>query len=641
MPAKIIEKAVRRDPVEVDVVTLDIIENALFNTRREMDQVVFRVAMSTIIRDQRDVFPIITDRDGVMVVGQFGSPVAGFMRGYHGDVTEGDVFLTSDPYACDGAITHANDWLVIKPIYVEGRLTGWAGIFGHMTDIGGRIPGSMPIAAKEIFEEGIVIPPTRICRDDVIQRDVLELLLHNCRIPRDNRADLTALISAVKLAARRVQELCTRFGAATYEEVTRRLLARNRRAVKTLIDTAITEDLLYFEDYVCDDGLGNGPYRIACTMQKRGDKVYFDFSGTDPQSAGSINFYLNIEMFKMFVGAYLIKIYDPQIVFNAGYYDLIEVHVPEGCLLAPRWPAALSCRTATLQRTFDVLIGLLGQRSPNLMTAAGYSHSPSLYYTGYDQAGKRYTLFYIGFGGVPARPTGDGHDGYTLLPSFMNIPNEFIETYAPVRVERYESIPDTGGPGFHRGGNGVWTTFVFLEPGDISIHDSRWLTYPWGVNGAEPGERSRKILERPNGSKELLPALFESLPVKPGDKVHFITWGGGGWGDPLERDPSLVALEVDRGLVTIAGARRYGVVLNEDLTVEEPATAALRKAMAERRGPRQLFSRGADIETLRARCLAETGLPPPRRVVNPFAAETAAGRSAPAHLESLQADAAE
>jgi N-methylhydantoinase B len=612
MPARIIEGEFLRRTVAVDTITLDIIENALQNARREMEYVVFRSAMSTIIRDQRDAFPLITDHRGAMVVGQFGSPIAGFMRGYDGTVEDGDIFLTSDPYACDGAISHANDWLVVKPIFVDGRLMGWSGIFGHVTDIGGRVPGSEPIDANEIFEEGIVIPPTKICRNDEMQQDLVALITHNCRVPENNRADLTALIASVKLAARRVVEICRRFGLDEFEQATKLLLDRNRRAVSALIDSALTEETLYFEDFVCDDGRGNGPFKIACTMQKKGKKLYFDFSGTDAQSDGSINFLFNVEMFKMFVGAYLIKIFDPQIVFNAGYYDLLEVHIPEGSLLRPRWPAALSCRTATLQRTFDVLIGLLGQRTPELMTAAGYSQSPMLFFNGAGR--KRQTFFYVGFGGVPGRPVGDGHDGYTLLPSFVNIPNEYIEVYAPILVECYEPIPDTGGPGLHRGGNGIRITFLFREAGDISVHDSRWLTYPWGVNGGLPAERSRKILLHADGTETVLPAMFDRLPVQAGDRLHFITWGGGGWGDPLKRDPELVSLEARRGLVTIEGARRYGVVLTPDLSPDAQATASLRAAMAESRGAIALIDRGGDIDDIRARCLAETGLAPPRAV---------------------------
>ena len=608
MPASIIEGQFERHVAEVDTITLDIIENALQNARREMEYVVFRSAMSTIIRDQRDAYPLITDRLGAMVVGQFGSPIAGFMRGYDGTVEDGDIFLTSDPYACDGAISHANDWLVVKPIFVDGRLMGWSGIFGHVTDIGGRVPGSEPIDANEIFEEGIVIPPTKICRNDEIRQDLVALIVHNCRVPQNNRADLTALIASVKLAARRVVEICRRFGVDAFEQATKLLLDRNRRAVSALIDTALTEESLYFEDYVCDDGRGNGPFKIACTMQKKGKKLYFDFTGTDAQSDGSINFLFNVEMFKMFVGAYLIKIFDPQIVFNAGYYDLLEVHIPEGTLLRPRWPAALSCRTATLQRTFDVLIGLLGQRTPELMTAAGYSQSPCLFFTGRG----RKTFFYVGFGGVPGRPTGDGHDGYTLLPSFVNIPNEYIEVYAPILVERYEPIADTGGPGLHRGGNGIWTTFLFREAGDISVHDSRWLTYPWGANGGLPGERSRKILRHADGTVTILPAMFDRLAVQAGDRLDFITWGGGGWGDPLQRDPEIVALEARRGFVSRDGARRYGVILAADLTVELESTIGLRADIAAARPEITLINRGGAIDDILARCVAETGLAPPR-----------------------------
>jgi len=612
MPARIIQADVPRAEVKVDAITLDIIENALQNARTEMEHVVFRAAMSTVIRDQRDAFPLITDRNGSMVVGQFGSPVAGFLRGYHGTVEDGDVLLTSDPYACQGAISHANDWLVIKPIYVDNRLVGWSGIFGHVTDIGGQVPGSEPINVSEIFEEGIVIPPLKICRNNEFQADLLELILHNCRVPQYNRADITALVASVSLAARRVIEICQRFGTDTYLQTCDLLLDRTKRAVAHLIETAIPDDTLYFEDYVCDDGLGFGPYRIACTMQKRDGKLFFDFSETDDQSPGSINFYFNDEMFKMFVGAYLIKIFDPQIIFNAGYYDLIELEIPEGSLLRPRRPAALSCRNATLMRTFDVLIGLLGQRTPKLMTAAGYSYAPYMFYSGRDAMAKLFTYFYAGMGGIPGRPVGDGHDASTLLPSMFNLPNEFSESYAPVIIDRFELVPDSGGPGLHRGGNGVLTVFQFLKEGDVSIHDCRWLTYPWGVNGGMPGLRGRKMMERADGTTEVLPAMIDRVPVKPGDRLHFISWGGGGWGNPLERDPALVALEVRRGLVTTDGARNYGVVLRADRSVDHEATASLRRQMAKSRDNTAIFDRGDDIAHLLERCLEETGLAPPK-----------------------------
>ena len=192
------------------------------------------------------------------------------------------------------------------------------------------------------------------------------------------------------------------------------------------------------------------------------------------------------------------------------------------------------------------------------------------------------------------------------------MPNEFLEAYFPLRIESYETVPDSGGPGFFRGGNGIDVVYRFLEPGTMSIHDDRWLTYPWGVNGGEPGMRSRKWLERPDGSREVLPSKCDNVRVAPGDVLHYVTWGGGGWGDPYTRDPELVALEVRRGLVRVDGAGRYGVVLGADGSVDTAATAALRERLAAERGGIENFVRGPGIDELRERCLAETGLPAPR-----------------------------
>jgi N-methylhydantoinase B len=346
-------------------------------------------------------------------------------------------------------------------------------------------------------------------------------------------------------------------------------------------------------------------------MWREDGRVILDFSGTDPQSPASINFFLNENMFKMFFGIYMIMVFDPQILFNDGFYDLIDVRIPKGSLLKPEFPAALSGRTHALGRIFDILGGLLGQRTPEFLCAAGFSSSPHLFYSGTDRTGRYFQLFQIGFGGIPGRPMGDGPDGHSLWPGFTNVPNEFLERYFPLVIERYETAPDSGGAGLHRGGNGIHVTYRFLEPGVVAIHDDRWFIKPWGVNGGEPGERARKILEKADGTQTIVANKLEQLVVEAGDQLHFITWGGGGWGDPLERDPALVAREVDQGLVTIEGAKRYGVIVGDDA-----ATSALRSTLrAQRTGPLPLFDRGGEIEALRASCLEETGLPAPRQPV--------------------------
>ena len=193
------------------------------------------------------------------------------------------------------------------------------------------------------------------------------------------------------------------------------------------------------------------------------------------------------------------------------------------------------------------------------------------------------------------------------------MPNEFLEAYFPLRILEYATIPDSGGAGLHRGGNGITIAYEMLEAGEISIHDDRWFTYPWGVNGGEPGLRSTKKLVRKNGSVENIPSKCDRVRVEPGDVLHFNTWGGGGWGDPLKRPAEKVAADVARKLVSADGARRYGVVVAADGRLDSAATERLRREIAGARGETALFDRGfKSIAELRSRCRAETGFDPPK-----------------------------
>ncbi len=604
---------------EIDPVTLDIIENALRNARIEMDATLVRTAMSPGIREQGDAFPLIADHTGKMIVGQFGSFIGGFLDNYEGTLEDGDLIFLSDPYSVDGAVSHSNDWLVLMPVFKDGRLIAYTSMFGHQSDIGGKVVGSMPINATSIFEEGVRIPPVKLWKKGEYNEDLMKLVLHQTRKPDWCQADLNALIASCRVAARRVVEMAERFGDDVYISATQELLARNHRAMKALLAMAIAEEPVSFEDYICDDGMGAGPYRIKCTMWREGEKVILDFTGTDPQSQASINFFLNENMFKMFFGIYMIMVFDPQILFNDGFYDLIDVRIPEGSLLKPKFPAALSGRTHALGRIFDILGGLLGQKTPEFLNAAGFSSSPHLFYSGNDAEGKWFQLFQIGFGGIPGRPLGDGPDGHSLWPGFTNVPNEFLERYFPLLIERYETAPDSGGAGLHRGGNGIHMTYRFLASGTISIHDDRWFVPPWGVNGGAPGKRARKILEKADGTSTIIGNKVEDVHVEVGDQLHFITWGGGGWGDPLERDPALVGLEIVQGLVTPEGAKDYGVVADAKGVVDMAATDTLRGEMRAARGALPVFNYGPGIEVLRANCLQETGLPAPVQPVWAYA----------------------
>ena len=476
------------------------------------------------------------------------------------------------------------------------------------------VPGSIPIKAETIFQEGIRIPPTKLYKKGKIQQDILELILHNVRTSEWNRFDLNALVASCRTASKRCVEIAERFGDEIFDSTMQIMLERNLQAMTAIINMIVPEEPAYFEDYVCDDGVGKGPYKIACKMWREGtpDKplAIFDFEGTDPQAESSINFYLNEEMFKMFFGSFTINLVDPQILFNDGFYDLVDVRIPQGSLLKPNFPAALSGRTHALGRIFDVMGGVLGQGAPDAMNAAGFSDSPHLFFSGYDKKGEWFQLFQIGFGGIPGRPIGDGPDGHSLWPGFTNVPNEFIEAYFPLRIVKYEPITDSGGAGLHRGGNGLSVAYEFLVDGQIALHDDRWLTYPWGVNGGEPGMRSTKKLVRFDGSEEWLPAKCEGVDVQEGDVLYFNTWGGGGWGDPFARDPSIVEYDCLRGLVSSQGAKRYGVVL-ENGKVNEEETKNLRDKLKNERGDIDLFNFGGTIDEIKSSAREETHLEPP------------------------------
>ena len=598
--------------VEIDPVTLDIIEGALKSARYEMDATLFRSAMSPVIREQHDEFPMITDPRGRMVVGQFGAYINEMMEEWDEGIYEGDVILCADPFKCSASISHTNDWLVLVPIFHSGELVGWSSQFGHMMDAGGRLPGSLPTNAKTIYDEGLIIPPIKVIERGEIQKPVLGLILNNMRMPAMNRADLFALVAGCRAGEKRVQELCDRFGKDTYLAACQALLDRTHAAMKTLINLAIPEQPETFEDYVDDDGLGNGPFKMKLTIWREGDHAFFDWTGTDPQAMGPVNFYLSEGMFKMFIGVYLIMVNDPQILFNDGFYPLLHIVLPEGCLLRPRFPSALGCRTHALARLFDVLGGALTKNAPELNTAAGYGTSPYMLYSGWGEKGDFFYAMEILYGGIPGRPIGDGMDGHSWWPLFENIPTEYLEAYYPMRIDGYTTVTDSGGPGLHRGGNGVEKRYVYLEPGEVSIHDDRWLTRPWGVLGGLPGGRSEKILKRVDGSEERLPSKCDEIQVQPGDMLIYRTAGGGGWKDRLDRPVEAVVRDVAFGLVSPGFAKEgYGVVINADGTADEAATEKERERQRTERGDALSFDYGPPLAEVLANCKAETGLEPP------------------------------
>lgn len=279
-----------------------LIASALGSIRREMDTLMLRCAMSPAIREQQDEFNVITNTRGQMLVGQFGSFITQFLKMWTGTIEEGDVFVTNDTYAIEGAVSHLNDVIVLLPIWYQGKMVGWAANFGHLTDVQGKVPGSMSVNATTIFEDGLQIPCVKLFSKGVYNSAMVEIFRRNSRIPEWLESDLTALVAACRTAAARVCELCDRYGLEVYQAATEDLLERNEAAIGHLIDNKIGDERSFFTDFIDDDGHGNGPLGVSCAMYKKGRKLVFDFEGTTPQVNSSVNYYLSTTMFRMFIG---------------------------------------------------------------------------------------------------------------------------------------------------------------------------------------------------------------------------------------------------------------------------------------------------------------------------------------------------
>jgi N-methylhydantoinase B len=596
---------------DIDRTTLDIIESTLANTRDEMDRVVETTAISPVIREQSDQFPLIADPAGRMVMGQFGSAIDEIIENSpftRNDLEDGDVIATNDPYACAGAVSHTPDMLLLRPVFYEGDLVGFSSQWGNLMDVGGKTPGSMPVQARTIFEEGMRLPPVKLYKAGEFDDELLQTFAHNTRLPDHAEADIKALAAGTKAAEKRIHELCDRFGKDTYLEACDAILDRTRDGMIDLIHEFIPEGERYtFTDYVDDDGMGNGPIKLKLEIYREGETVYLDWTGTDDQVEGTVNFLLNEEMFKMFTGVFLIMAFDPLLTFNDGYYDLFDVHLPEGSVVQPEFPAALGNRLPMMARQFDVLQATFSKLIDGFAVAGSYGTSPNLVYAGTDSEGNDFQMLEILYGGIPARPGGDGLDGHSWWPLFRTVPAEYQEAYYPLSIEEYSTRADTGGAGEFRGGHGITKVYTFEEPGAITFQDDRAHTYPWGVEGGKRARTSEKKLIRADGTEEELPSKVENVAVGPGDKLLFSTAGGGGLGDPLERDPEVVATEVARGLITEDAAREeYGVILDGG-EVDESATEQQRAEIRETRDDPAAFDYGSlpDDEELAERIAAE------------------------------------
>jgi N-methylhydantoinase B len=590
----------------LDPITLEIVRGALSSTIKEMELLMERCAMSPFIKEKKDYFVGIYDVSGRLVAAHISSSgpgmLAGILKSYPLETMRpGDVYWFNDPYVTDGAVQHHQDMVFVVPIFHEGTAVAFAATFGHYQDIGGLRAGSISPHATEIYHEGVLVPPVRIVREGQLNEEAYRIFLRNSRLPQMVEGDTRAMMASCRLAESRLSELFARYGAPTVLAAFEACIAQVAAKARPLFLGQIPEGEWTFHDFLdSDGGADQRPYKVELTLSRRGDHVKLDGSRSDDQARGPINYMTNPGLLQIAFGRYLQSL-DADLDVNDGLLrNLDEWVAREGSLLKPRFPAPLGMRANTRFRVMSCIFGALAQANGGTVPA-GSPVYVLYYFRAWDEAAQRPILCIEGLGvGLGARPFADGVDVIYFIAQ-ENYPVEYVERDFPLRIERYAVRPDSGGPGFHRGGTGVVRDVrVLCDKAELATRMENTLVAPYGVAGGRAGRTGRIVLNPGTPDERVLPGQGDGIVVKRGDLLRFETCGGGGWGDPLTRDPLRVWEDVARGFITARAALEdYGVVL--DPSTGEPDKNATEAERARRASAPALIDRGPGFEEAQAR----------------------------------------
>jgi len=569
-------------------VTLEILRGAINAAHAEMEALIERTAISAFIREKKDFYTALFDADGVMAVGSnvpiFGDITSPVFRHFSPDTMQpGDVYWYNDCYGSRGAVSHSNDQVLLAPVFHAGRRCAFVMSWAHFADIGGLRAGSISPDTTDIFQEGIIVPPTRLIEAGRINEAALEIFHRNSRFPEQSRGDMHALMGSVELGVRRVEEIVARFGAAVVADGLRQLLARTRALVRHKLAETFAYGTHSFTDAIDADGHGNGPFRIRLALTRQAgpdgaDRFILDASGTDDQSPGPVNLLLNPCVPGMALGLYYLG-GDPAQVCNAGGPQALdEVVLREGSLLWPRFPAPLGMRGLTMMRLLAALNGLVNAAGGGA-PAAHAAYVITLLRGTYRAESGALAPFLLADGigvGYGARPYADGTDAVYFVAQ-ENYPVEFLELGYPVRMRTYGIAPDSGGPGRYRGGCGIVREYEILaEEATLAVRIDGITNPPWGMAGGMSGRGGRAIVNPGTPHARELSPLSDGNRLKRGDVLRLETGGGGGYGHPYDRPETQVLEDVLGGFVSAACAERHYGVLIADAAIDRAATAARR-----------------------------------------------------------------
>ena len=604
---------------DVDPIVLEIVQGTLASIEKEVEEAIGRTSRSPMIRDAHDYRAGIHDVRLRKLTGRsYSALVHPIVRDFPIETMQpGDVYFHNDVYRSEGGIGHLPDLCVTVPVFFQTRpgadpeVVAFVQAFGHHDDIGGAVPGSMPSHATSVFQEGLMVPPIRLWDQGVPNRAALTIMTRNSRMPDSLAGDLDAECSACLMGSRRVSELFARYGRATVEACFDAIIANNTETYRREILSKIPDGTYVWEDYAEHDGV-DAPklHRQRITLTKLPDKLVIDFAGTSPQAKGPINHVGDAadgNFLKKWLAPILRNLADtPQrmaeLDVNEGVVELIEMRFPgKGTLLTPIFPAPTNARTFVILRLLGVLAGALAKAVDGRMPA----DQETIRYTGvYGQRtdGSHYLMREVLGGGSGGRYYADGEDTIHVVPDSRNLPTEFTESRFPFVVERLGLAQDSGGAGQYRGGLGYEKHIRMLEGAYFMSIADRSILSCWGVKGGMAGAPFRVTIDPDGPNERDMEGLVDDEPVRAGEIIRIRTTGGGGWGDPLDREVALVRRDVLWGKVSRDAAKRdYGVVVTgpaDDPEVQEDATVRLRAHLRDERGEPRFFDRGPGYATL-------------------------------------------
>ena len=596
-------------------IELEVIAGAIRSAELEIEAAVERTARSPMIRDQHDYRVALFDAKGRKLTGRSYSALVEPVFDYFGadDIHEGDVFFWNDPYNSAGGIGHVPDLCTTIPIFHQGRLLGFSQVFGHHDDVGGSVPGSLPVHATDMWSEGLVVPPIKLCERGVLNKAAYTIIGRNSRLADHLEGDIDAEIGAARLGSSRMVAMAERYGADMLEAAFDAIVENCAETLRRELLPKIADGVYHWEDYIENDGVDPPRlHALRLTMTKTPEKITLDFSGTDPEAKGPINWpidYAEGRFVRKWMAPVLRSLADTperatEIDMNEGVLDVIDVVFPgKGTLVTPTFGRPTGMRFFILLRALGVFAACLSKATGGRMPA---DHETIRIWGlhGRAEGGDFYLFREVLGGGGPGRPWADGSDVVHIVPNSRNLPAEFSEQRYPIRIERLGLNQDSGGVGYRRGGFGYDKRVRVLEDSTLLSNADRALLNTYGVNGGGPGAPYAISIAGPDGEERTVAGMADGIEVKAGSVVRIVTTGGGGWGDALRREPTLVCHDVECGLVSVQAAReRYGVVVQREgaaWRVDDTATHRLRAEMAARRGPLPLFDRGPYFESKKA-----------------------------------------